>query len=562
MLMLRRILRDGALPIFGLAAILIGLLALPSGQTANACWRTELIECFDRNPIPTCTGGWPFDSPRYSTRYWRRSPTTGNSWGFQTDYFDLHMCPEDQRALWCMGCPASNDPEFDQYAAGLNTYAVWGPISLAQAQAAAVNFYFFCRSEPNGDSLYWGAATTYNLSSASTMNVAGSYSGVGMEDWELRTMRLDSLRNLGSGNWVSMLGQPTVYIFWRFQANSNTVRDLGAFIDNITVMWDDGGVDLRSGALTMHYLDSSDVVVPRLDSTVFASFNWSSCAGGSGEYPPFRITGLVDDLVIFDTVMTNVGPGESYTFYSAPWVLDTPDSHYVRFVLDTLGEVAETDEANNIGRLGYWIEPPNPPPDFLWIAPGPNDTLFADTAAILRWEAYDPDEEAQLWFYRDSDTLGCLGALLGTRTEIDGPDSLVWNTRQLSNGSVYYPFVLIFDAANDTCIYAPTPIVIRHPNAAGDPVAGLIPDEYYLSQNYPNPFNPRTEIRYGVAMGGEVTVTVYDLLGREVATLADGFHAPGSYRVEMDGSHLASGVYMYTLTAPEGNLSRKMVLMK
>ncbi|MDD5087491.1 MAG: T9SS type A sorting domain-containing protein [bacterium] len=562
--MLRRILRDGALPLFGLAAMVIGLLALPTGPTAQACWRSELIECFDQAPLPTCNGGWPFISPRFTSRSWRHSPTSGNRWGFQLDYFDLHMCADDQQALWCMGCPASNDPEFDNYVAGLNTYVVWGPISLAQAEAAAVNFYFYNRSEANGDSLYWGAATTYNLTSASTMNVAGSYSGIMLSDWESRTMNLDSLRNLGSGNWVSMLGQSTVYIFWRFQANGNSVVDLGAFIDNITVMWDDGGVDLRKGAVTLHNLDSSDVLFPRLDSTVFATFDWSTCSGGSGVYPPFRITGTLDDTVILDTVMTDVGPGESHTFYTSPWVMSTPDSHLVRFVLDTLDEVDETDETNNVGMLYYYIEPPNHLPDFVWIAPGPDGPLYADTTAILRWECYDPDEEAQLWFYSDNDTVGCLGALIpgGSRPEIDGPDSLVWNTSGQPDGRTYRPFVLIFDAANDTCIYALNPLIIHHGGAAGNPVEGLIPDAYYLLQNYPNPFNPRTEIRYGVAVGGEVTVTVYDLLGRAVTTLADGFHAPGSYRVEMDGTKLASGVYLYTLTSPEGSITRKMMLMK
>jgi hypothetical protein len=92
---------------------------------------------------------------------------------------------------------------------------------------------------------------------------------------------------------------------------------------------------------------------------------------------------------------------------------------------------------------------------------------------------------------------------------------------------------------------------------------------YALSQNYPNPFNPMTSIRYtiggvrGQGLGArDVSLIVYDLLGREVATLVDEPKAPGSYEVRFDGSRLASGVYVYQLTAGSFNQSRKMILMK
>ena len=93
--------------------------------------------------------------------------------------------------------------------------------------------------------------------------------------------------------------------------------------------------------------------------------------------------------------------------------------------------------------------------------------------------------------------------------------------------------------------------------------------EYALHQNYPNPFNPSTIIAYTIAgdlekgRGGErVRLSVYDLLGREVAVLVDGYQTPGEHRVTFDARSLASGIYFYRLVAGGQSLSRKLVLLK
>jgi hypothetical protein len=90
----------------------------------------------------------------------------------------------------------------------------------------------------------------------------------------------------------------------------------------------------------------------------------------------------------------------------------------------------------------------------------------------------------------------------------------------------------------------------------------LTPTTFTLSQNYPNPFNPATKIDYNVAKTGLVTIKVFDVLGREVATLLNEELRPGSYQTVFDGSSLASGVYMYTMTANGFSQSRKMMLVK
>ncbi|GBD89246.1 Ycf48-like protein precursor [bacterium BMS3Abin03] len=94
------------------------------------------------------------------------------------------------------------------------------------------------------------------------------------------------------------------------------------------------------------------------------------------------------------------------------------------------------------------------------------------------------------------------------------------------------------------------------------------PNNYNILQNYPNPFNPSTKIKFTIAPpnlpGGEafVTLKVYDVLGREVATLVNEEKPPGSYEVEFDGSNLPSGVYFYRLKAGNYSQVKKMVLLR
>jgi hypothetical protein len=89
-----------------------------------------------------------------------------------------------------------------------------------------------------------------------------------------------------------------------------------------------------------------------------------------------------------------------------------------------------------------------------------------------------------------------------------------------------------------------------------------LPGCFSLLQNYPNPFNPATTIEFRIQSSQFVTLKVYDLLGREVAVLVDEQKAPGNYEITFDASRLASGVYMYRLTAGQYVESRKMVLIR
>jgi hypothetical protein len=89
-----------------------------------------------------------------------------------------------------------------------------------------------------------------------------------------------------------------------------------------------------------------------------------------------------------------------------------------------------------------------------------------------------------------------------------------------------------------------------------------LPSEYQLSQNFPNPFNPETTISYSIPKSEHVTLKVFDLLGREVATLVDEFKQAGTYKTNFNASGLTSGVYFYQLGAGSFVQTKKLMVLK
>ncbi len=102
----------------------------------------------------------------------------------------------------------------------------------------------------------------------------------------------------------------------------------------------------------------------------------------------------------------------------------------------------------------------------------------------------------------------------------------------------------------------------------GSPLVGVgpepptLPQALQLSQNYPNPFNPSTRIQYILSQRDHVVLRVFDLLGREVATLVDKAQGAGTHAVKWDANNCASGIYLYRLQTSKSILTRKMVLLR
>ncbi len=88
------------------------------------------------------------------------------------------------------------------------------------------------------------------------------------------------------------------------------------------------------------------------------------------------------------------------------------------------------------------------------------------------------------------------------------------------------------------------------------------PIKFELSQNYPNPFNPLTKIRYTLPISGNIKLAVYDILGRKVISLFEGFKNAGLYEIEFNAAELSSSIYFYRLVTNDFIFTKKMVLIR
>ena len=105
------------------------------------------------------------------------------------------------------------------------------------------------------------------------------------------------------------------------------------------------------------------------------------------------------------------------------------------------------------------------------------------------------------------------------------------------------------------------------PSVSVDDQEYIAPDQFELSQNYPNPFNPSTTIRFAIPENANVKLSIYNLLGQQVATLFNGDMSAGYHSVDWNGKQVSSGIYFYTIDATGSSgkkfiSTKKMILLK
>ncbi len=104
---------------------------------------------------------------------------------------------------------------------------------------------------------------------------------------------------------------------------------------------------------------------------------------------------------------------------------------------------------------------------------------------------------------------------------------------------------------------------LKYPgNVTGVEKIPFSPGQFRLEQNYPNPFNPSTVIRYSIPRSSKVIIKVYDILGREVQTILDGYKQAGTYELQFNAKNLSSGIYFYQLRTDGFALTKKMILLR
>lgn len=171
-----------------------------------------------------------------------------------------------------------------------------------------------------------------------------------------------------------------------------------------------------------------------------------------------------------------------------------------------------------------------------------------------------------MWVSNDGDSVGLrLGGRIGNLgTYVYKRNSFDASTSVAPTCMVYNPSAGVNRAAFSYAGFGPTNIYSNQELlvTAIDPVNSQIPDAYSLNQNYPNPFNPSTMIKFGVPEAGNVKLSVYDLLGREVAVVVNNQLKAGNYEVNFNASQLSAGVYFYKLASGNFVSTKKMILVK
>ena len=151
-----------------------------------------------------------------------------------------------------------------------------------------------------------------------------------------------------------------------------------------------------------------------------------------------------------------------------------------------------------------------------------------------------------------------------TRTVTSGTTTYYfrgWNGS--GNGSYTSPDSSANDSAVTWSMHNPIVEQVRWSTTSGiSQIGNEIPDVYALYQNYPNPFNPVTKIKYDIVESGNVSIVLYDVLGKEIKKIVNQRHKPGSYVVNFNAENLPSGVYYYRITAKDFAAVKKMLLIK
>jgi hypothetical protein len=199
-------------------------------------------------------------------------------------------------------------------------------------------------------------------------------------------------------------------------------------------------------------------------------------------------------------------------------------------------------------------------PNMLW---PPNHTMHTITATIDRGDPCGLSTTMQLTLYSNEPDNGPDDG--NTINDIQNPSFNSFDVRAersgIGTGRVYTAIYQVMNSLGLTATATATVTVPLNMSKDGSEITG-VPGTLELDQNYPNPFNPSTTIGYTLPHDGHATLTVYDLVGREVATLVDGDMAAGTYETMFDAQNQSSGMYIYRLMLDGQTTYRTMTLSK
>jgi hypothetical protein len=192
-------------------------------------------------------------------------------------------------------------------------------------------------------------------------------------------------------------------------------------------------------------------------------------------------------------------------------------------------------------------------------APGgsynPSVCMFGSNVHVVWYDYRISSGNAEIYHKRSTDG----GVSWEADTQLTNAPNSSWNASVAVSGQIVHVVWQDGRDGNYEIYYKRNPT--GNPTGVDITNSG-IPGEFQLHQSYPNPFNPATTFSYQLPILSNVTLKVYDVLGREVATLVDDVEAPGYKSVNFNASALASGVYFYRLEAGSFAETKKLILLR
>ena len=340
---------------------------------------------------------------------------------------------------------------------------------------------------------------------------------------------------VSSNGWTGLIPTDLVYFY-----NFAIPTTLGPSA-MIAPFWDDLSIgDARIG---YHYLSEDGIFVVTWGNTYVYSQSSSTNTFQLILYDPaVHPTPTGDGMIKFQYQdFHNTHSDQNYSTIG----IESPDGQ------DGIEYTFASIYADNAGALSAGkavlfttlLENDNSPPQIFCFLPSDLDTVEIDTSVMFKADAVDPDGDllSYNWFHREqlvSETSAC-----GVTFDQAGSDTITVVVSDGLEQTAYecIIFVQSFGIADET---PPLPI------------------EYSLGPLTPNPFNPALNIDYSVAHNGQVKISVYNILGREVARLVDGSKQSGQYRVTWESVKTASGIYLVRMEASGFVEVKKAVLLK
>jgi len=238
------------------------------------------------------------------------------------------------------------------------------------------------------------------------------------------------------------------------------------------------------------------------------------------------------------------------------------------YIVSNIGDVIKTTNGGNsfsyqnFGSSTYFRCVKFVNPNVGFISEASFGYIYKTTNAGLNWSSYSTGSSSQLNYINFIDentgfTVGngiyktTNGGINWFRPFYFSSSGFLWNISILSSNIIYMfgDYGSILKTTNGGSIFI-------------HKIESKISNYYYLFQNYPNPFNPTTNIRYQIVKNSFVTLKIFDILGKEVATLVNGNQNAGTYEVNWNADNYSSGMYFYKIKSDDFSDVKKLVLIK